>query len=442
MIVLSHFRRPGPASVANHRRYASLHGYRHVFVDATAMPDQLQWRLLYKYETLLDTLAQCEPDELVLLLSEDAAIVDPLPLDRLMSGRDRLLVCTSSHDLPQVDVQVWRNTPAVREAVRGILKRCRLGGESVQAEAELFTGVETLRYTTLLDGACPVMQAGYNFDPQWSQHRTFAISIDDVPHDPRRKGVTARYRDVLVDHINRRQAGGLPLFSFPGHLPAEAAERSTYNPGRPVALVTLYTPNIGVYGRMAERSLRRYCETHGHTLYVHRAIPAEIGLAASGNWFKPWLLHAYLQHHEWVVWVDADVLIADQQRKLEPMLTGRDALLAHDVGQWEFNSGVMGFRRTARNDALLRDMMAEIGALDDVSSVYASDGDQLYFIRALKRAGALDEDKILEFTELNTPWMFRRPDSFMVHYYGMWTEMRAMMMAHDSELYGSGSGTL
>lgn len=441
MIVVSHFRRAAPASLANHRRYASRHGYRHVFIDASAMPAQLQWQLLYKYEALLNTLRQAQPEEAVLLLSEDAAIVQALPLDTLMAGRDHLLVRTSSHDLPQVDVQGWRNTPAVQGVVRAILARCRLGGEPVHAEAELLAGLASLHYTALLDGACPVMQAGYNFDPQWSRHQTFAISIDDVPQDPSRKGVTARYRDVLVDHINRRQAAGLPLFSFPGHLPADTAERSTYNPGRPVAMVTLYTPNIGVYGRVAEHNFRRYCETHGHTLHVHRAIPAEIGLAASGNWFKPWLLHAYLQHHEWVVWVDADVLIADQQRKLEPMLAGRDVLLAHDVGQWEFNSGVIGFRRTARNDALLREMMAQIGALDDVSSVYASNGDQLYFIRALKRAGALDEDKIADFLELNTPWMFRRPDSFMVHYYGMWTEMRAMMMAHDSELSALGNDT-
>lgn len=442
MIVVSHFRRQAAASLVNHRRYAAMHGYRHAFVDATAMPAQPQWQLLYKYETLLNTLRRVQTDELVLLLGEDAAIVDPMPLDTLMTGRDRLLVRTSSHDLPQVDVQVWRNTQAVREMLHVLLTRCRLGGEPVYAEAELFSGEETLHYTTLIDGACPVMQAGYNFDPQWSRHGTFAISIDDVPQDPRRKGATARFRDVLVDHINRRRAAGQPLFSFPEHALAETAERSTCNPGCPIALVTLYTPNIGVYGRMAEHSFRRYCEAHGYTLHVHRAIPVEIGLVASGNWFKPWLLHAYLQHHEWVVWVDADVLIAGWQRRLEPLLSGRDVLLAHDIGQWEFNSGVMGFRRTALNDVLLQGMMAEIVGLPDISSVYASDGDQLYFIRALRRAGALDEAAIVDFVELNTPWLFRRSDSFMVHYYGMWPEMRAMMMAHDSELANESGGIM
>ena len=180
------------------------------------------------------------------------------------------------------------------------------------------------------------------------------------------------------------------MFSFDhdaANTPDEAAERSTYNPGRPIALMTLYTPNIGSYARVAERNFRRYCDTHGYTLYVHRDIPAEIGLNATGNWFKPWLLHAYLQHHEWVVWLDADVLIADQQKALAPLLEGRDWLLAHDLGQWAFNSGVMAFRRTERNDAMLRDMMTTIAALHDRSSVYASDGDQLHFIRAMERDG-------------------------------------------------------
>nr|WP_243712179.1 hypothetical protein [Burkholderia pyrrocinia] len=52
---------------------------------------------------------------------------------------------------------------------------------------------------------------------------------------------------------------------------------------------------------IAERNSRRYRDTHGYTFYVHRDIPAEIELNATGSRFKPWLLHAYLQHHEWVV---------------------------------------------------------------------------------------------------------------------------------------------
>ncbi|MGH8783101.1 galactosyl transferase GMA12/MNN10 domain protein [Paraburkholderia sp.] len=435
MIVLSHFRRTAPASLHNHRYYARRLGYRHDYNDATAVTDRRPLCLLYKYEWLLHTLRRAAEGESVLLLSEDAAIVRVIPLERVLGDRNWLLARTSGHVLPQIDVQIWRNTPAGRAAVEAVVRRCRLGGEPVDSEAALFEGLETVHYQSLIDGVCPVMGAGYNYDPVWSRVPTFSISIDDAPEMPSNKGVTPRFRDILVTHVNGHLASGLPLFDFPVYEAPDSAERSTYGPfGSRIALTTLYTSNIDSYGRIAERNFRRYCEAHGYTLYVHRDIPKEVGLEASGNWFKPWLLHAYLQHHEWVFWIDADVLIADLDQPLEPLLDNRDWLLARDVGQWAFNSGVMGFRRTERNNAMLGDLMADIAGVVDRSSVYASNGDQMYFIEAMNRAGLLDDAPVLDSTVFNTPWTLRRPDSFIVHYYGMWTEMRALMMAHDDAL--------
>ncbi|MFC5427361.1 galactosyl transferase GMA12/MNN10 domain protein [Paraburkholderia denitrificans] len=438
MIVLSHFRHRAAPSLANHRHYARVRGYRHEIIDASEMPQALPLRALYRYETLLNTLRRADRNELILLLSEDAAIIEPIALEQFMADRDVLLVRASTHALPQIDVQIWRNTNAVRETVLQIVKRCRIDfTDRLPSEAAVFAGFESEHYMTLFNGMCPVMPTGYNYDPLWSRVPTFAISIDDAPHSPERKGTTPRFRDALIAHINHTRAAGLPMFSFP-HYAAdssnETADRSAYNPGKALAVVTLYTPNIESYARIAEGNFRRYCETQGYTFYVHRDIPREIGLNASGNWFKPWLLHGYLQHHEWVIWLDADVLIADQQQKLEPLLEGRDYLLAHDVGQWPFNSGVMGFRRTARNDAMLQELMASISALPDKSRVYASDGDQLQFINAMRESGALQDEAISDMVCFNTPWLFRRPDSFIVHYYGMWQSMRTLMMAHDNAL--------
>ena len=90
MIVLSHFSHDAPASLENHRQYAQAHGYRHAIVDASAMPQALPLRPLHRYESLLHVLRGAQPGA-VLLLSEDAAIIG-VALDRLMHGRDMLLV--------------------------------------------------------------------------------------------------------------------------------------------------------------------------------------------------------------------------------------------------------------------------------------------------------------------------------------------------------------
>lgn len=94
----------------------------------------------------------------------------------------------------------------------------------------------------------------------------------------------------------------------------------------------------------------------------------------------------------------------------------------------------MGLRRTERNVAMLVDLMARIESVEDRSSVYASNGDQMYFIEAMRRADLIDDGQVLDTVTMNTPWMLRRADSFIVHYFGMWTELRALMMAHDEVL--------
>lgn len=185
MIVLSHFSHDAPASLENHRQYAQAHGYRHAIVDASAMPHALPLRPLHRYESLLHVLRGAQPDELVLLLSEDAAIIEPVALDRLMCGRDMLLVDAFAPPLPQVDVQIWRNTAAVRAIVMQLVQRCKLGSEPrLTSEAALFAALDTHRYMTPIDGLYPVMPSSPDLDPMWSREPTFAISIDDTPHDP------------------------------------------------------------------------------------------------------------------------------------------------------------------------------------------------------------------------------------------------------------------
>jgi hypothetical protein len=435
-IVLSYFCGPAQPSLENHRHYARRYGYWHEVVDVWALHESAQLRMLYKYETLLHTLRKASPGQLVVLLTENAAVVDPMPLDAVMEGRDWLLVRTWAHDFPQTNVQVWRNTEAVRERIQRIAARCRLGNEEPPAEVELFGEFTTLHFH---DVGChaevtPVLPCGYSMDPVWARTPTFAISIDGEPDYSGWRSVCSRFREVLVAHLNERRAAGLPLFVFADYDDVETAERSTYSPGNRIALVTLYTPNIRVFGRIAERNMRRYCERHGYTMYVHREIPAEVGLAGSGNWLKPWLLQGYLQHHEWVVWLDSDILIADPDRPLESLLEGRDCLFAHDIGQWPLNAGVIGLRQTLGNENLLASWMDEIVRLSDRSTVYAESGDQFYLIRALTANGLLDEELVSDFVACNTPWMFRCPGSFMVHYFGMWPQLRAMLMSHDNRL--------
>lgn len=371
------------------------------------------------------------PDaHIVLLLTEHAAIVRPVPLSHLIGDRDFLLISTSG-EAPQPNIQIWRNTATSRSRLADVVMQCKLGGQSFTGEARLLAQLDSVPWHATIDGLCAAMYTGPNIDPRWSVVPTFAISVDDETHSPVDMGSIPRFRDTLFAHIDECMGGARSYFAIDWSDSIPLDERSTFSPGRSIAFVTLYTPEIDVYAHIAEMNFRQYCELHGHTLHVHRAIPPEIGLSGTGNWIKPWLLHAYLAHHEWVIWLDADVLIGNHALQIEPLLEGRDRLLARDIGQWPFNSGVMGFRRTHANLAMLSDLMHTITALPDRSSVYAGNGDQYYFIEAMKRHGLLDNTEIRSLLAINTPWFFSCRDSFIVHYFGMWPQMRALMMDRD-----------
>ena len=68
----------------------------------------------------------------------------------------------------------------------------------------------------------------------------------------------------------------LPFFDYcANHFQAKQPFQSTgsyvFNPGRPIALCTLYTPEVASYAAESEKSLLSYCLRHNYTAYVYRA---------------------------------------------------------------------------------------------------------------------------------------------------------------------------
>jgi len=426
MIVISLLFDHAPATLVNHRHYAREHGYRHVEIDLSELSgssDHARW--LYKYETLLRHLAQAHSNEIVLLLSENAAILRSMPLPEMMAGRDWLIVCVDS-ELPQTDVLMFRNTQAIREKVADLVERCRFGVVLPEREAGLLHAFTACPFQHRIgDDVHFVLPAAPNLDSIWAKWKVFSISVRDEKQH-------RRFRTALIEHINECRVRSVPYMTLADTGVRETSTHSVVQPNRPIALVALYTPNVANYGRIAETNFTRYCERHGYTLYVHRDIPAQLNDGkTSGNWFKAALLREYLPDHQWVFWLDADVLINDMNQRLEPFTHGRDSVLARDAGTWAFNSGIMGFQRNQQNyDALAR-VIDECAKLEDKSDVYASMGDQSRFVQTLEERPDLH---VSSFIDINTPWIYRRPDSFMVHYIGMWNDNRALLMDHDLRL--------
>ncbi|WP_244849321.1 hypothetical protein [Caballeronia sp. SL2Y3] len=425
MIVISLLSDHAPGALANHRRYARMHGYRHVEIDLSELSGSTAHALwMFKYETLLHWLNKAEPGAIIMLLTQNAAIIGAMPLAELLQGRDWLLTCEDSPH-PQTDVQVWRNTDDVRRKLYKLVTSCRFSVELPAEEGMLLCEFEALPARSMIGEVYVTLPAAASLQSVWATWPAFSLCIREEPQH-------RRFRTALFAHINACMARGLPFLSFLAAEADETGAQSVYQPGQPIAVVTLYTPNVARYGRIAEANFRRYCARHGYTLYVHREIPAHLNDGkTAGNWLKPALLREYLPHHEWVFWVDADVLFNDMNRTLESIMQGQDAVFARDVGTWTFNSGIMGFRRTQANYDAFHHILHECSQLDDKSSVYVNRGDQYFFIREYEGHADFDATRIASFIDWNTPWIYRRPDSFMVHYIGVWEDNKALLMDYD-----------
>lgn len=155
------------------------------------------------------------------------------------------------------------------------------------------------------------------------------------------------------------------------------------NPGRPRALVTLSCSEPGLpapdYAVVSEISFRRYAESRDVTLYIYKGIP-EVYTGLHSTWTKPYLVLQHLPSHEYVSWVDADILISRDF----PLPEGEDVIVYNDPGAWLFNAGFMTFRNSAKTVDYLHAVIARCESIGDRSSLYINGSDQTQFIEEYK----------------------------------------------------------
>ncbi|WP_321799841.1 hypothetical protein [Caballeronia sp. J97] len=423
---LSVLQADAPEVLVNHKHYAARLGYEHASISMAGIPCNAQ-RLLLKYEAILHHLRQMPDMGLLVCMSEDCIVLNMHPVEPIAEGRQHVLMAVSGpEEGRQTAVQIWRNTAEIRKLIVSFIGECKLGG-SPRNEVDMLSGLDFIEAHGERGGIMATMHCGPRFEPVWAQYPNLWTIV--LNEHAAYGLIPSGFRNALAEHINDCQQKGAPLLQFPAWNPTPDEDYSVYNPGRAIALVTYYTPNVRAYGAIAEQNMRRYCERHGYTLYVYRQTPAEVGPGTSGTWLKPWFLRKHLPHHEWAIWIDADILFFDQRKPLEPLLAGRDILAAHDIGPWVINAGVLGFRQKPATIAFVDEIHEHVSAAPDKSSTYANGGDQTIIANLLTDRLGWKLEHGLDCMTINTPWYFQQKDSLMVHFVAIQTPMRAVLMA-------------
>lgn len=424
----------------NHSHYCRLYGYPHQWIEAHHIYHFVQ-RDFYKYGQILRHLRGLAENDWLLFIDDDSAIFKPVDLDRLMAERDLLVVegpsANGGPSKPLTNMMVFRNTASNRALVHALMTDSSLKLlQSYKEEdgANLWRALDLLPCNVVIDNTYTHISWRII---NWFNAHAFAVSLGPLPSDD--DPISYMLHDLnlqamLVKQINAALIDGAPVLQAAAYPALSNDTTSCHNPGCRIAFVTFYSHHIVSYGRVAEHNLKRYCERHGYTYHVHRQLPAQLeSTGMFGSWAKPWLLQRHFSDHEWVIWVDADVLCVNQVQRIEPLLEGRDTLFAKDVGDWPVNSGIMGFRQTAGNAELLNSICEQISQVEDKSGVYSSQGDQYYINQALSAIGCVGEAHVLDNLAFNTPPFLATTASLLVHFMNLGEPYRSAYMAYWDE---------
>jgi hypothetical protein len=442
-LCLSFLAAPDAEVSRNHAHYAGLHGYDLVETGPGRLVHPVV-RAHIKYSEILRRLRALAPDDLLIFLDGDSVILHPAPLESLMAGRESLLArgpdLGSEPGAVMSNMMIFRNTPEVRHHLHQVIN---IICDVLARPPPRFDETAALAPLGLLD--CNAAVAGVFVNVtwwpfNWFEAPTFTAYLGPLSrmdahgqayghylHDPNLQALLAR-------DVNAFLMGGQAPMATPDYPPVDDAPSAHVEPAAKIAFVSLYTPHIRHYGRIAEHNVRRYCARHGHGYHIYREIPAPLDPAMAGSWAKPWLLKRHLAAHEWVIWIDADMLFLDQSRAIAPLLEGRDLLFAKDLTAWPMNSGFMAFRNTPANETLLDTLCDVIARVEDKSTVYASLGDQFYICQTLEAEGLLTEANVVDNLTVNTPAVYADESTLLAHYLALSDPYRAFYMARADAL--------
>ena len=210
---------------------------------------------------------------------------------------------------------------------------------------------------------------------------------------------------------------------------------TVYNPGKKMAVVSLYTPEIADFAICSEISVRDYCFKNGYTFYVYRE---KLDSDGSANWSKARAILNHFDDHGDIIWMDSDVIIYNPAKRFEDIIDScaesKKIIACQDIGAnnkktakgMMLNSGVVIFRNHNYTKNIIKKWM---NADCDKSSLYASGGDQGILCDILKKSDGFGLNReIFPMNEFNTEPRMVDEDTFIIHFMAYPFELKKIFM--------------
>lgn len=196
----------------------------------------------------------------------------------------------------------------------------------------------------------------------------------------------------------------------------------TYNKGKKIAIVSLYTSETAHYGSPFEEIVKKYCSINDYTFYIYRE---NINKQSFPNWSKAKALINHIEEHDWVVWLDSDAIPLKFDKKLEDFINkyrNKQAILSKDFGTsaidraFPLNSGVMFWKNTSYVKNILQ-KLDDFCHENETIKLFDFGSDQGVLSHILKKSDpSAFNYKLCEMSEFNTDPRNISKDTFILHF--------------------------
>jgi hypothetical protein len=422
----------------NHQLYCNKFGYDHKVLKLASSTNSIRVKLLYKYNHMLKALNNSHQYDLLVFADDTSVIYGSeisVELAVNYANCDYWIAAHSNTGKGDSCFMILKNNSASKQLIERALELIRITSDN---QLDLLSGFELIDAKTQPFG---LSEGGYypslpfaSFGHELPRISAYVLSLNPAAHP---NLGDSRTTEVFVDYLNSIQTRGrgIQLYSdLPNEEAATALDFEVTNPNQPIALITCYTPNISRYAQHSAKNVQEYCKRHGYTHYLYRNLPAQYRGKITGNWIKPKLLLDHFFDHETIAWVDSDIIIHDLDKPLTEIMQNREMAVARDVSIYPFNSGFMAFSNTENCRSYLSNVDQLIDEVLDKNGVYASGGDQPYFIQAWEAAGGHNAFPLSDLMSFNTHPALYDSGTFALHYMGYPNDLRALMMINDIKL--------
>ena len=204
-------------------------------------------------------------------------------------------------------------------------------------------------------------------------------------------------------------------------------EIEIFNPNKKIAFVTNYSFNIKEQGIQSEFNIKKYCEKNNYTYYIHRK--SDIGKEKFPSVEKVYLLKKYIDNHDYIIWVDPDILIFDMEFKIESLLKDNISLYCYKDINYYLNNGFLIFKNDDISKNILKEWLELIENKNviDYNDSYIAVQDILIDVITKKYLKNIYRSTTME---INVPLSYLNKKSKILHINGFYGFFRYLLLEY------------